>query len=260
MRLLMLDFDTRLIAAVSRALRQHGVDVVGTQSTEAAVSHAQAQSFDVALLDCDSLDPADLAPFSHVPLILTTSFLEHEGKHRLFGRGLLLHKPFTSAQLLSTLRDTLGVIGSEPAHLIDILRRAHTEAQSVGFSVGEAELFLECGELVHAQLGEMQGEGALAEVLAAGSASMSRIPARNVPRTIHRPFQTLMLELLHRIEVREQRDVAIEASESVRDNVEAGGFARERNVGDATRESGAVRVRTDDTERGSWPPRGRPRS
>lgn len=205
MRLLMLDFDTRLIAAVSRTLRPHGVDVVGTQCVDTACGYARAQRFDVALLDCDSLDPAALAPFSEMPLILTTSFFEPEGQHRLFGHGQLLRKPFTNAQLLSTLRDTLGAIGSEPSHLIDVLRRAHTEAQSVGFSVGEAEVFLRDGELVHAQLGNMEGEGALAEVLAAGGDSLSRIPVRDVPRTIHRPFQTLMLELLHRIEEREHR-------------------------------------------------------
>lgn len=207
MRLLMMDFDTRLIAAVTRTLRQQGVDVVGTHCVETARGLIQAQHFDITLLDCDSLDPADLTPFSKRPLILTTTFFEHEGKHRLFGHGHLLRKPFTSAQLLSTLRDTVGgLLGSEPDHLIDILRRAHTDAQSVGFSVGEAELFLEHGELVHAQLGEIQGEGALAEVLAASSSSLSRIPVRDVPRTIHRPFQTLMLDLLHRIEVREQGD------------------------------------------------------
>ena len=208
MRLLMLDLDTRLIAAVTRALRQYGVDVVGAPCLEAACAEARSEDFDVALLDSDSLDPNDLEPFARLPLILSTSIMEHEGRHRLFGRGSLLRKPFTSAQLLSTLRDTLGALGSEPVLLVDVLRRAHTEAQSVGFSVGEAELYLEGGELIHAKLGEMQGEGALAEVLAAGHARLSRIPTRDVPRTIHRPFHTLMLELLQRIEEREQRELA----------------------------------------------------
>ncbi|MFT3923876.1 MAG: hypothetical protein QM778_15190 [Myxococcales bacterium] len=208
MRLLMLDLDTRLIAAVSRTLRHYGVDVVGSQCIEVARAEVEAHGFDVAVLDSDSLDPADLTAFAKLPLILTTSFMEHEGRHRLFGRGLLLRKPFTSAQLLTTLRETLGSLGSEPMLLVDVLRRAHTEAQSVGFVVGDAELYLEAGELIHAQLGDMQGEGALAEVLAAGHARLSRIPTRDVPRTIHRPFHTLMLELLQRIEEREQRDWA----------------------------------------------------
>jgi DNA-binding response OmpR family regulator len=206
MRLLMLDLDPRLIAAVSRTLRHHGVSVVGTQCVETAQKYIETKMFDAALLDCDSLTPPDLQRFAGTLLILTTSFLEHEGEHRFFGHAALLRKPFTSAQLLSTLRETLGTLGSEPLLLVDVLRRAHTDAESVGFCVGDAELFLERGELVHAQFRELHGEPALAEVLAEPSPRLLRIPSRPVERTIHRPFQTLMLDILQRIEEREQGD------------------------------------------------------
>jgi DNA-binding response OmpR family regulator len=204
MRILMLEYDARLLAAVTRTLEQHGVRVVGTHALDTARRLLAIEHFDAALLDCDSLEPDDLLSFTDFPLILVTSFLGHEGAHRFFGHGLLLPKPYTSAQILSALKDALGTLGSEPQLLVDVLRRAHSDAESVGFCVGEAQLFIEQGELVHAELGGLSGEAALAEVLAEGNPRARRIPARAVERTINRPFQTLLLDLLQRIDEREQ--------------------------------------------------------
>lgn len=205
-RLLMLDFDTRLVSAVARALRQEAIEVVGVASVQEALDQLSRQPFAAALLDGDVLDDDELAALSVLPLILTTSFLEPEGGHRFFRQARLLRKPFTSAQLLSVLASACGALGPESSGLVDVLRRAHSAGQSLALSVGGALVFVEDGELVHAELGSALGERALAEALAQSERTPIAIPARKVVRTIYRPFQPLLLDLLRHIEEREQSE------------------------------------------------------
>jgi DNA-binding response OmpR family regulator len=203
-RLLMLDFDEHLASAVTRVLSQEGVEVVAVSHVEGARA-ALGQAFDVALLDCDLLDAAELSLFSQLPVILTTSFLEPEGQHRFFRRARLLRKPFTSAQLLSALHETCGAGSFESTSLVDLLRRANSEGQTLSLSVGRARVFVERGELVHAEFDDASGERALVEVLAQGQHVEVLPLARRAERhSIDKPFQALMLELLEQIEARER--------------------------------------------------------
>jgi DNA-binding response OmpR family regulator len=205
-RLLMLDFDEHLVSAVTRTLQQEGVDVVAVQSFERAREAAASQHFDVALLDCDLIDTSELSAFSELPVILTTSFLEPEGQHRFFSRAPLMRKPYTSAQLLSALRATCVPPSLRNASLLDVLRRANSEGSTLSLRVGRARLFVENGELVHAELGGTSGERALSEVLEQGAQDeVESIAERAARHTIQRPFQALMLDLLRHIEEREQR-------------------------------------------------------
>jgi DNA-binding response OmpR family regulator len=206
-RLLMLDLDEHLVAAVTRSLQQEGIDVVPVVSVERAREEAARQHFDVALLDGDLIDAAQLAAFSELPVILTTSFLEPEGQHRFFSRAPLVRKPYTSAQLLSALRATCAAPSFQSVSLLDVLRRANSDGSSLALRVGRAHIFVEAGELVHAELDGVRGERALAEVLAQGAqAEVAPITERARERTIQRPFQSLMLDLLRHIEERELRE------------------------------------------------------
>jgi|SRR5690349_12812411 len=207
-RLLMLDLDQRLIAAVSRALSQQGVEVIGTSSVAQACASVLDARIDVALLDGDLIDDAELAAFAGLPLLVTTSFLEPEGNHRFFGHARLLRKPFTNAQLLSALQDACRRLGAEPASLVDLLRRAHSDRQDLALRVGEAELFIEGGELIHAERNGVRGERALAEVLAEETQAAVPIAFRRVPRTILRPLRALLLDLLRTLDERERGTVS----------------------------------------------------
>ena len=203
-RLLMLDGDRRLIIVVARVLAQEGIEVVGAASLEEAQELVATDAFDAALLDCDLLDAGELSAFSELGLVLTTSFLEPEGEHRFFRRAPLLRKPFTSAQLRAALHEASLALCAEPTMLVDVLSRAHTRGQSLVLRLGDAELFLEEGELVHAEVLGVHGEQALAQVLAEAREELAILPSRRVPRTIHRPFQALMLDLLRLVEERER--------------------------------------------------------
>lgn len=202
--LLMLDVDPRLVSAVTRALAEEGVTVVGTGSVEDALAALKQQSFAAALLDGDLLDAEQLTTFASLPIILSTSFLEPLGGHRSARQGGLLRKPFTSAQLLAALHDVCGSQGSMPPGLVDALRRAHSQGRSLALDVGGACVFMEQGEIVHAEYGALVGERALAEVLARSTSTPVPVAEREGVRTIHRPFQELMLDALQRLEERER--------------------------------------------------------
>lgn len=205
-RLLMLDMDARLVSAVTRALAQEGIEVVGAPNVEAARARVAERSVDVALLDGDLIDEVELVAFAPLPVVLMTSFLEPEGAHRFFRQARLLRKPFTSAQLLSALHETCGTLSAEPTMLVDVLRRAHTDKQSLGLRVGEAEIFVEAGEVIHAEREGKEGESALADVLAETQTGFKFIPFRREPRTIARPFRALLLDLLRHLDELEQRE------------------------------------------------------
>jgi DNA-binding response OmpR family regulator len=216
-RLLMLDFDRHLLSAVTRALQHKGVEVVSAGSVERARELVRDQSFDAALLDGDLLGAGELPTFAALPVILTTSFLEPEGGHLFFRHARLLRKPFTSAQLLTALREVCGAPNGENTSLLDVLRRAHGAGATLALRVGEAQLFIERGELVHVELNGSSGERALAELLAeATPAEPAPIAARAPRRSIQRPFQALMLDVLRHLEECEERE-----SELARDQLDS---------------------------------------
>lgn len=202
--LLMLDIDPRLISAVTRALGEEGVTVVGSDNLDDALAALAREQFAAALLDGDLIDREQLALFESVPVILSTSFLEPAGGHRSCRQARLLRKPFTGAQLLAVLHDVRGSPGSVPPGLVDALRRAHSDSKSLALDVGGACVFMEQGEIVHAEYGSLVGERALAEVLARSTTTPNPVAERDGVRTIYRPFQELMLDSLQQLEEREQ--------------------------------------------------------
>lgn len=202
-RLLMLEFDPRLIASVRRALARDRVEVVGVDRLERAQHECETGHYQLALLDGDLLDPGDLVGFGRLPLIVMTSLLARDGAAPTFAprRAFrLLHKPFTSAQLRAALHESVGVVRLEALTLVDLLRRAHSDRRSVALRVGAGEVFVEDGELVHARFAEHDGESALSRMLADATNAPRPIAQRPVERTIHRPFQPLMLDILRRLE------------------------------------------------------------
>lgn len=204
-RLLMLDLDSLLVAAIGRALLQEGMTLENVRSGELACRRVLEGDVDVALLDYNLINRTDFPCFAKVPVVLMTSFLESEEEEHPFFRGArLVRKPFTSAQLLTALREALGPLHSEPVLLVDRLLRAHTCGLSVAFRVASGEVFVEQGELVHAELGKLQGEAALAAILADSHNAPLNIPSRSVVRTIVRPFRTALLDALGVVDEREQ--------------------------------------------------------
>lgn len=205
-RLLMLELDPHLVAVVRRALVAERIEVLGVTTPEHALQHAERGGFEVALLDAELLDPARLDAFAAVACIVTSAWPATLGRLARERDLLLLPKPFGSAQLLSVLQTVLGGLCSERARvpkrvlLLDVLSRAHAARASLSLQVGAAELFVDHGELVHVELAGMRGESALARVLSESQPTFAPIVRRPVQRSIHRPFRTLLLDVLRRLE------------------------------------------------------------
>jgi CheY-like chemotaxis protein len=202
-RLLILDLDQLLVAVIARAVSREGIAVEAVESVRAAQERIAAGGIDIALLDASLVHAADFAPLSAVPVVLTSSFPEQESARRFSREVRLLRKPFTGAELMTALREALGPLDSEPLLLVDLLLRAHTSGLTAAYRVGAAEVFMEQGELVHARLGMLQGEPALAAILADPHEPRS-IPWRGVVQTIERPFRTVLLDALSTVDAREQ--------------------------------------------------------
>ncbi|MET0284972.1 MAG: hypothetical protein ABW352_10890, partial [Polyangiales bacterium] len=201
--LLMLERDAQLTSAVRRGLSAHGIELTAVHGEAEALQRIACEPFDAALLESDLLGEEGLLSFAGLPLIFTTTCLEPAGTHRFFGRGLLLNKPFTSTQLLAALQQARTPSSHRCDGLVDVLRRANSAGASMTLRVGDALLVIERGEIAHAECGRRRGEPALAEALSLRQ-PFTRLPTRPYVRTIERPFQLLMLEILEQLDDRGQ--------------------------------------------------------
>jgi DNA-binding response OmpR family regulator len=214
-RILMVETDACLVSAVSRALAEYAVILSSVASFDEAVEVLRGEVFALAIVESTLVSATDLKHFSGMPIVVTASFLEPEPARRLARHARLLRKPFTSAELTQVLTEEIGLTVMEHS-LLDVLSRAHNTRRSLELRVGEGELVLEDGEVVHAALAEMCGEAALVEILAGGG-RLVHGPSQSAARTINRPFQALLLDALRHVEAKEgQRGPAFRRSGVVR--------------------------------------------
>jgi hypothetical protein len=103
------------------------------------------------------------------------------------------------------LNETFGLLEPRSFSVVDVLRRAHTSGGSVALRVGRGEVYLEGGEVVHAEFCGVRGEAALVDVLSEVDPTVVRVARRAVERTIHKPFRPLLLDLLRFLEERDER-------------------------------------------------------
>jgi CheY-like chemotaxis protein len=211
-RVLLADSDAALVQTMSRSLAHFGIEVVACSSAAATRACLEEQRFDLAVIDqrwrsATLRDGASAG--GETPLVFTTSsWGSREG--RPLGQGLmLLRKPFSSLELLSTIRRELGLSHIPPASTIDALYRAHAHGETVCLReqslagdppADEPCIYLERGELVHAVFGALEGARALKEILRRGTPVVTASPETTPARSIQRPFKTLIFELLQELD------------------------------------------------------------
>jgi CheY-like chemotaxis protein len=211
-RVLLADSDAALVLTMTRSLAHFGIEVVACSSPAATRACLEQQRFDLAVIDQrwrsvtlrDGASPGGETPF----VFTTSSWGPREG--RPLGQGLmLLRKPFSSLELLSTIRRELGLSHIPPASTIDALHRAHAHGETVclrdqplaGDSPGEELcIYLERGELVHAVFGELEGARALKEILRRSTPVVTASPETARARSIQRPFKPLIFEILQELD------------------------------------------------------------
>jgi hypothetical protein len=212
-RVLIADSDESLAAAMLRSLAHFGIEAVACSSARAARAHLDAQRFDLLVIDQRMASGVNQrGAGSHEPLltVLTASFVGRFAEPSGV-RGLtLLHKPFSSLELLCVIQRALGHPGARPASIVDALRRAHAQKSSFCLRIRpephaahscDARIYVQGGEVVHAVDAALEGVAALKEILRRRRPVVEQSLDVTSRRSIHRPFKPLILETLHEIDV-----------------------------------------------------------
>jgi hypothetical protein len=212
-RVLIADSDDSLATAMMRSLGHFGIEAVACSSPSAARAQLGAQSFDLLIIDERLTADGGVGGAGiqeGTPTVLTASFVGPFAA-RSGVRGLtLLHKPYTSLELLCVVQRALGRSSVRPASTVDALRRAHSEKSSLCLCVrperrsarpSEARIYVELGEVVHAVSAPLEGVAAFKEILRRRGPVIER-PLDVIPtRSIQRPFKPLIFDILQELDM-----------------------------------------------------------
>ncbi len=120
------------------------------------------------------------------------------------GAVRVLCKPFTPRELIEAIREAVecehGFHGNvHGLSLLDILQMFHYGRRNATIIIGGAKpgrIYVEGGDIVHAEVADAQGERALVALLSTRSGSIRTTVLGDVARTIARPFESLVLDAL----------------------------------------------------------------
>jgi hypothetical protein len=231
--------DTLLADVVHAELPE--ADIVRTAGALGALALAHIHSFDLLVVD------ASLAP--NIQIELLEAFVEHNPAAEviltgakvalLVKRGPKIHalpQPVNPLELLELVRECRErVVGVKPAvvetdeqedgHFVVVLNR-HTPIEVVQFkclagatttldfirrNATGGRVCFERGEITHAETAEFQGESALIDMINwPGGSIVEVIAPRPVERTIHMPWQSLLMYAAHAADER-RAQVALSA-------------------------------------------------
>lgn len=209
---LLIDDDATTVSLVQYTLHQAGHEVlVSSGGTSASLALAES-SIDVLVLDA-SLESAQGQPFLElalaapqpIPTLMLLSQATARDAESALDRGAagILDKPFTGDELLRGLTRALRT-DSFRGHLrgfslLDIFQVFHLSRRSLIVCLGtqpEARVWFENGEVVHAERGGQEGETVLDTLLDVSSGTIRTLPFEPTRRSVQRPFDNLLLELL----------------------------------------------------------------
>ncbi|MBX7221474.1 MAG: response regulator [Blastocatellia bacterium] len=215
--ILVVEDDLQFRTALVRDLNVQGYQVSVAQSVEEAVHLLAGPAPDILLTDLrmgerDGIDLLEqlcrLAPNTRAILMSAFATAKDHQRATELGAVRVLCKPFSSAELTQALEQAIdcgtGFRGSiHGLSLIDMLQMFHFGRRSITLVIGGAapgSIHFQGGEVIHAQCGPKQGEEALQILLNTPSGSVQTSTFQPVPQTIHRPFDSLLLDVLRVID------------------------------------------------------------
>ena len=287
--ILIVDDDTTLRDALAREARGWGFEVHTESSAAGALQLLRRYTVDVLVTDLrmDGSDGIDLirsvrSDSPHTQTLLMSAFATARDHQLATEQGTVrvLCKPFSPAELRSALREALdarsGFRGTvHGLSLLDMLQLFHMSRRSVILVVSRVPqgfVHFDCGEVVAASLGELEGKPALQELLRSQSGTVSTQPFDPVVvRSISASFDGLLVGLLQQIDESSRPPAAISlqlhtaalpkltAAEEVRDtdrteDFEAGASSPARRINDGDHLSKVLLVVPD-----ASPMEGRPK-
>lgn len=224
-RVLVVDDDGAMRGVVARHLASHGYEVQVVDGVSAASHVLRGGGVDVLLTDLrmpeqDGIDlltaVRGLSPRTRAVLMSAFASARDYQTAVSLGAVTVLCKPFTPADLLSAIRQAeeceSGFHGTfHGMSLVDILQMFHFGRRSVSIHVTASEsgtVHVQDGEVIHAERGSLSGVEAFAAILAAKSGAIrTTVLVPDVRRTIHRSFESLLLDSLRELDEASRDDL-----------------------------------------------------
>lgn len=218
-RVLLVDDDPVFRSVIQRMLRGQEslqlIEATGLQEATAILRQDAPHLLlaDLRLGDGDGLDLIqalpEIAPDT-LPILMSgaASSRDYQSALRL-GVVDVLSKPFTREELLAVMQraiDSLtGFRGSvHGLSLPDLLQLFHLSRRSLVLGVRgprrQGSVVFSEGEIIHAEVGDFQGECALQVLLAMSSGAIHTSPFRDAPRSIRGDFQGVLMDAFREID------------------------------------------------------------
>lgn len=212
---LIVDDDAQLRRALLRTLAAHGFEPRAASNYDEALDQLGRQPYDVLLTDLrmgdkDGIDLLNaLQELAASPrAILMSAYATARDSQRALDLGAIrvLCKPFETREVIDAIERAVeaSYVGSvHGLSLIDMLQMFHYSRRSVVLELlgkDHATISLQDGEIVDARIGNDEGEAALRHVLTRPAGSLKTRSLAEVTRTIARPFQPLLLDLLRELD------------------------------------------------------------
>nr|WP_276599037.1 response regulator [Nannocystis sp. SCPEA4] len=204
--------DMLLQAAIERRLKHEGHVAASANGSREAIDRLRRELFDVVLCDLHTTsgDGAELLQwlgsyFPSVPVVLIVEALspEFRGQYEGGGSVRIVEKPIDLDKLVKAIEacgPRKGFYGNQiEVEFFDYVQMVagsgRDKAVVLTTHAGTGYLWIEHGDIVHAQWGEMRGEQAFYKMLSVGRGSFRENLFRSPPaRTIVRSSMHLLME------------------------------------------------------------------
>ncbi|MDC0671473.1 response regulator [Nannocystis radixulma] len=204
--------DMLLQAAIERRLKHEGHIAASANGSREAIDRLRRELFDVVLCDLHTTsgDGAELLQwlgsyFPSVPVVLIVEALspEFRGQYEGGGSVRIVEKPIDLDKLVKAIEacgPRKGFYGNQiEVEFFDYVQMVagsgRDKAVVLTTHAGTGYLWIEHGDIVHAQWGEMRGEQAFYKMLSVGRGSFRENLFRSPPaRTIVRSSMHLLME------------------------------------------------------------------
>lgn len=223
-RVLIVDDDPLLRLALAQGLRRLQLEVDVAETVSEATQRLEEAPVDVVVTDLCLADGSDgiemlarvreRAPATRTILMSGFATAHDYETAMALGAVMVLCKPFTVADLHAAVRRAAE--SSQAFHgsfhgmsLVDLLQMLHLARRNSTIDVDgggtRAQLHMEKGHIIHATCGDLIGEEAFRCVMRARSGSFRTGPlAFDVPHTVARSFDTLLLDTLRALDEQER--------------------------------------------------------
>jgi ActR/RegA family two-component response regulator len=220
---LIVDDDTRLGKALTRALNAHGFQSESVGGYQEALTALGRRHFDVLITDLrmgdkDGIDliQASRETASATRSILMSGYATAKESQRALDLGAIrvLCKPFETRDVIEAIEravdSSTGYVGVvHGLSLIDMLQMFHQGRRSLTLEVlgkTHSTICMKGGEIVDARRGADSGEAALKAILEESAGSVKTRSLQHFIPSIDREFQVLLLDLL--LELDEQAEAS----------------------------------------------------